>query len=100
MKISEGERLAIQNMLADAEAYGYGNFISHLATAWAARLMRGGLDERTARLATGVSGGYPFAMQRDLLERGEWDETGARYATKKATKKATKTTKRSGGMRS
>lgn len=28
----------------------------------------------------GEYGGYPFKMQDDLVERGEWDETGARYA--------------------
>jgi hypothetical protein len=82
MKISEAERIAIINMLADADVHGYGNFISHLQTAWAARLIRGGMSEKAARLAS-RGDGYPFLMQQDLLERGEWDETGARYAKKR-----------------
>jgi hypothetical protein len=79
MKISEGERKAIQEVLAYAEAYGYGNLISHLQTAWAKVLVeKEGMDEKTARLVSGGSG-YPFQMHADLVERGEWDETGARY---------------------
>ncbi len=80
MKIPEAERLAIQEVLAYGEAWGYGNLISHLQTAWAARLMRSGLPEKVAREASGGVG-YPFAMQADLIERGEWDERGARYRT-------------------
>lgn len=84
MKISEAERIAINEVLACGEQFGYGNLITHLQTAWAARLMQGGISEKVARLSTARGGsGYPFLMQRDLLERGEWDETGARYATKK-----------------
>jgi hypothetical protein len=78
MKISEGERVAIIEVLAYGEAYGYGNLIAHLQTAWAARLMDDELTEKAARAATGGKG-YPFALQRDLIDRGEWDETGVRY---------------------
>ncbi len=87
MKISEGERLAIQDVLAYGESYGYGNLITHLRTAWAARLMRSGLSEAASRRATGRDGaGMPFKMQQDLIERGEWDETGKRYRTTKKPK--------------
>ena len=80
MKISEAERIAIQEVLAYGEAHGYGNVITHLQTAWAAHLMRDGMSEKVARLSTARDGsGYPFKMQEDLIERGEWDETGARY---------------------
>lgn len=80
MKISEAERFAIREVLAHGEEWGYGNLISHLQTAWARRLMRVGVSEKVARLSTARDGsGYPFQMQDDLVERGEWDETGARY---------------------
>lgn len=79
MKIPRSEQIAIQEVLAYSEAHGYGNLISHLQTAWAQRLMRDGLSEAAARRASGGPG-YPFPMQADLIERGEWDETGARYA--------------------
>lgn len=80
MKISEGERIAIQEVLAYGEAHGYGNLISHLATAWAAKLMCDGLPEKVAREFAGGRT-MPFKMQRDLVERGEWDETGKSYIT-------------------
>ena len=80
MKIPADERLAIQDVLKHGQRYGYGNLISHLQTAWAKALIdEYGMDEKTARAASGGPG-YSFAMQRDLIERGEWDETGARYA--------------------
>lgn len=80
MRISAREQRAIRIVVDFGTEFGYGNLITHLQTAWARRLMECGLDERTARLATGRDGsGYPFGMQDDLIERGEWDETGARY---------------------
>lgn len=82
MRISNAERIAIQEVLAYAELWGYGNLISHLQTAWARRLVRDGLPEATARAHSGGHG-YPFKLQEDILERGEWDETGKRYAAKK-----------------
>lgn len=89
MKISDAERIAIHEVLAYGEAHGYGNLITHLQTAWARRLMRDGMDEATARAATARDGsGYPFAMQDDLIERGEWDETGARYRARKGRQRA------------
>src|SRR5262245_53432115 len=95
MKISEAERIAVQEVLAYGEAWGYGNLISHLQTAWARRLMGDGLPEKAAREATNMRGGYPFAMQDDLVERGEWDETGERYRTKRQpTQRISKSDKR------
>jgi hypothetical protein len=77
MNISREEQRAIAAVLEHGERFGYGNLISHLQTAWAQRLMQGGLSERAARAATASDGrGYPFAMQRDLVVNGEWDETG------------------------
>jgi hypothetical protein len=82
MKISQDEQNAIRAVLVYGEAYGYGNLISHLHTAWAAHLMRDGMSEPAARRAAGGPG-YPLQMQQDLVERGEWDETGARYVRKR-----------------
>ena len=78
MKISASEQEAIRTVIALGELHGFGNLISHLQTAWAKRLMRGGISEDGARAGSGGRG-YPFKMQDDLIERGEWDETGARY---------------------
>lgn len=86
MRISEEERRAIRQTLIYGAAFGYGNLISHLQTAWARKLFEDdGFTEKAARRAAGGDG-YPFQMQDDLIERGEWDETGARYAKKKKSK--------------
>ena len=86
MKISEDERLAIRNVITAGKRFGYGNLMGHLATAWARALMdEYDMSEDTARQATFGVKGYPFAMQADLIERGEWDETGKRYRKEKTT---------------
>lgn len=83
MKISRAEQIAIQEVLAYGEAWGFGNLISHLQTAWAKRLMGlHGMSEAHAREAAGGPG-YPFTMQDDIVERGEWDHSGKRYANVK-----------------
>jgi hypothetical protein len=78
-KISKAEQAAIRQVVEHGRAFGFGNLITHLQTAWAVSLMEQGMDEETARHASG--GGYPLLMWRDLMERGEWDETGKRYKT-------------------
>lgn len=78
MKISQAERLAIRAVLDAGEQFGYGNLITHLQTAWREKLITDGLPDATARACVGGDG-YPALMQQDLLERGEWDETGKRY---------------------
>ena len=84
MIISEQEHRAIKQVVALGEEFGYGNLIAHLQTAWARVLMaKYDMPEKAARLAArGGEYGYRFEMQRDLLERGEWDETGASYRRK------------------
>jgi hypothetical protein len=57
--ISPAENAAIVDVLSAGERFGYGNMISWLQTAWAVHLVRGGMDEKTARLASGGSG-YPL----------------------------------------
>ncbi len=85
MRISEDERSAIEAVIHLGRLHGFGNLMQHMATAWAETLMRDhGMDEAGARAAA-LLPGYPFAMQRDLRERGEWDETGERYRTTPAT---------------
>ena len=82
MQISQDEQRTILAVLDAATRFGYGNLIAHLQTAWARRLMtHSQLPEKAARAATGGPG-YPFLMQDDLVERGEWDETGERYRLK------------------
>lgn len=79
MKITPEEQAAIASVLDAGKRHGYGNMIAHLQTAWARVMMdRYGLDEEGARIAT-RGPGYPFQMQTDLVDRGEWDETGERY---------------------
>ena len=79
MRISQEERAAIGAVLRAGAKYGCGNMIAHLQTWWARTLMADyGMAEEPARRASGGEG-YPFAMQDDLLKRGEWDETGEKY---------------------
>lgn len=75
MKISEEEQLAINTVVHFGRQYGFGSLISHLRTAWAKMLVDQGLPPE------GAHGGgiMPFLMHEDILERGEWDETGVRY---------------------
>jgi hypothetical protein len=68
--------------------------LAHLQTAWARKLVEEGISEKAARAATEGHRGYPFQMQEDLLARGEWDETGQRYARSKAKLVRKATTKR------
>ena len=81
MLITLGEQHAINMVCLYGAEYGYGNLISHLNTAWAKKLVREGMSEESARNACHGTG-YPFAMQEDLMQRGEWDETGVSYREK------------------
>lgn len=92
MKISAEEQTAIRAVIDYGDRFGFGNLISHLQTAWAAHLVADGMPEKAARRAAGGNG-YPFLMQRDLVDRGEWDETGRRYRQVKRTR-ATKERRR------
>ena len=80
MKISVEEQDAILQVLEFGKSFGYGNLISHLRTAWARHMAdEHGFPEEAARNATHAGDFYPFLMQDDLIDRGEWDETGERY---------------------
>jgi hypothetical protein len=77
MKISKREQEAIKTVVGHGREWGYGNMIGHLQSAWTKDLMdEYGLDEDNARRG---SDAYPVKMHIDLMEYGEWDETGARY---------------------
>lgn len=81
MQVSSAERAAIRQCIEIGKAFGFGNMICHLQTAWARSLIdQYGLDVENAREATAQDGrGYPFKMQEDILDRGMWDETGSNY---------------------
>ena len=79
MRISPDEQLAIKAVIKCGQEFGFGNMIAHLQTAWAKTLIiKHSMSESAAREAS-CGTGFPFAMQDDLIERGEWDETGVRY---------------------
>lgn len=80
MKITKNEQSLVKSAIYIGEQVGFGNLIAHLASAWAEMLIRVyGMSEETALEATRGRGPYPIAMHRDLIDRGEWDETGERY---------------------
>lgn len=82
MKISRAEHAAINLAVSLGKRHGYGNIMSHLASAWAETLIEAGMPESQAERFVSDRGPYPIAMHRDILERGEWDETGNRYRRK------------------
>jgi len=79
MRISDDQKRAIQNLLQSAELYGHGSMIAILKTAWAKKLVAQGFSESDAFKAADTSG-YSFAMHDDIVQRGEWDETGKSYS--------------------
>lgn len=80
MRISDDQRRAIGNVLHVADTYGYGSLIALLKTAWAKKFVAQGFSESDAVANADISG-YPFAMYDDIVECGEWDETGKKYST-------------------
>jgi len=77
MKISKGEQEAIKTVVSLGERFGYGNLICHLQTAWASHLVKE--YDFTEKEAMRGESGYPIKMHEDLMNNGEWDETGKRY---------------------
>jgi hypothetical protein len=73
MRISPAEQKAIKDVVCLGEQYGYGNLICHLKSAWSKKLNEEyGINQP-------MDGAYPIKMHIDLMEHGEWDETGERY---------------------
>jgi hypothetical protein len=92
MKISREEQADIKAVLDAGARHGYGNMIFHLQTAWAKTLMeKWNLPEDTARHASGGTG-YAFQMQDDLVQQGEWDETGEKYIKPEKRRREKETT--------
>lgn len=81
MKIPEAERQAILEVIKLGNEWEFGNLIAHLNTAWAKKLIKDGMSEEDAMKSTHGEG-YPIKMHDDLVERGEWDETGKKYIKK------------------
>lgn len=79
MKLQPGEHRAILTTLAFGRQHGYGNLMAHLAAAWADEMIRGGMPEDAAIEFVSNREPYSLAMHRDIIERGEWDETGEKY---------------------
>lgn len=80
MKVRPEERLAIIQLVQIGKQFGFGNVLGHLKTAWSKELMHQlGCNEKTANIqADGIA--YPIRMHDDIVNHGEWDETGERYA--------------------
>ncbi len=79
MHISAKEQDAIKTVVRLGEQFGFGNLMSHLSSAWAAKLVEDGMEEASAIAHTGCREGYPIAMHKDLMNGGQWDQTGERY---------------------
>lgn len=65
MSMTQPEKDAIKQMVADAEIYGFGNFIGWLKQAWVKILIEEGLDEQSARKMTEVD---PYPQDQNLDE--------------------------------
>lgn len=79
MKVSAEEHAAILTVLELGRQHGFGNMIAHLRTAWMRVLIDVyGFDETSAEAASNT-GPYSIPLHVDILENGEWDETGEKY---------------------
>lgn len=68
--LSDAEEDAIRAVLRAGAAFGYGNMIAHLNTAWALSLMKDRkypMSEEQARAAC-HGAGYPFAWTAPYME--------------------------------
>ena len=91
MRISKSEQAAIKSAVYLGNQVGFGNLLSHLASAWAEMLMCvHGWDEQHALDFAGSRPGYAVAMHRDIVDNGEWDETGKKYQKPKPATRAKK----------
>lgn len=87
MRVSDEERLYIKDAIAIADRIGYGNLLAHIASAWAAkeneeRKKRGLPEIEDVVEFSGDLRALPVLMHKDIIDRGEWDETGKRYRKK------------------
>jgi len=85
MRVSSEEQAAINECISHSKRFGFGNVISHLFTAWRITLMEKGRFT-TKEAVSGAWGNsrvsqidMPIKMHKDIIENGEWDETGGKY---------------------
>lgn len=71
--------MAIKWTVHFGRLFGFGNLITHLRTAWRDKELADGHAEIAETMDNEC---YPSGMQEDLIERGEWDETGVKYRKK------------------
>lgn len=57
--IFPGEKEVVEKTIEYGEIYGYGNLMAWLARAWADKLIKSGLDEKTAEEAVSNRSPYP-----------------------------------------
>lgn len=77
IKISKEEQEAIKQIVDLGKKHGYGNMLAHLSAAWAIELMETfKMNEAQAKMS---SWSIPVKMHLDLMNNGEWDETGEKY---------------------
>jgi hypothetical protein len=79
LKISKEEQKAIRTVVKMGEAFGYGNMISHLKSAATKSVME--KYKTTEENAPDLGKGYPVKMHLDLMNKGQWDESGEDYRT-------------------
>jgi len=71
-----GEKEAILTVVKAAERFGYGNLMAHLARVWAKKLVKSGLDKKTAVKATEGRHGYPLDFDYLEIDKELKDEYG------------------------
>ena len=88
MNVSREEKSAVNMAVEIGGRFGYGNIVAHLLSAWANELSANGMDEEGAMAHVSGRLPYPIQMHLDILDNGEWDETGKKYRKKKKKEKA------------
>lgn len=79
MNITQREQESINLVVSLGKEFGFGNMIAHLQSAWEKFLVEEhGFTEDLAKSAA-TTDPYPRKMHEDLMNRGEWDETGVAY---------------------
>jgi hypothetical protein len=80
IKVDEKELRAVRQAIFLGHVYGYGNIVSHLLSAWADVLTSQGVDPGIAVSHVSNREPLPIQMHLDIVNNGEWDETGAKYS--------------------
>lgn len=62
--IYDGEKKAVEQAIAIADEFGYGNLIAHLQSAWAVKLIKSGLSQDAA--IDRVCGNTPYPLPKKI----------------------------------